>query len=604
VVRSIFGEHHLKGRLADDDSARMTMLLPVHRNDGLMYAYTAAIGGYYENSFVGVGAGTPMYRLDNRKALVNVTAINTVIPEGRIVAPDESIVGLMEPELNLIGTIREASDDRAYEIVKNILDDLVDDPVIDEGIKGQGRFTSVAIALLFNPQKADKILARLTNRERLASTCSYKLNSDVEYRTAIQIKMMQLEPILRAQIQLATKDRILPATEVGPSIKRGMLMIDHDLMRLAKEAKAKGESSFPERWEKEETWKHLSEWDNVFEKFTEHKDEVTVWLNARNLGIMKYSFNILNYSRAMAPTMRGVVDRYIITKIYNLAVWWGVVHIYVQGPRVLFEHIEAAFKAGARKYYERPDFRNQYDAHFDVTFVEDPQKHPALKDTARIIDFTDTGKRGVERIVVFGRVVAEKAGRIVVNSAKKILNKYMRVKHHPRIILVKDEATIEFGQAIGAAYFAARNSLMIVEKIKESLKENTLENDLQDSVKKEASKDILKSIIQKLLLNKLENPAKGYLENLERGIKDYEAKGEVEKAELDKFIKRAFGFLKWAVSEAITHKDESVEIKGDVLKKGAWVASDWGASDDKMVLLQDDKMIYNKKNSWRPEIFT
>ncbi|MFA6320649.1 MAG: histidine phosphatase family protein [Candidatus Omnitrophota bacterium] len=394
VRDTILEDHELKAKTHASDKGKFTMLLRADRNDGNMNAYTAAIKSDFNNSFIGVNSGWKLRGMNNRKALVGVKAMDTVIPEGREVKPGERITGLMAPEIALTNLIYRSSMDDAYWIIKNLLDENADARIDGDAelklVRGEGRFTSAAVALLLNPEKAGAILGRMTNRERTDFTIEESPNKDAEYSARLSEKISLLAP-LKTRIQLATKGRIAPETEIAPAMERGWAKeIPQDILKLAGllpklETGKKAEDKNP--WE--DKFQPISEWDKAFNAFapedpetearlrSEGKEKVTVYIqlgkkqseSSKDYNYMKFNFWVPEYDRASQnPAVKNTIDLYAATFSYWLGVIFGARGIYIAGPRGLAEHVESKFKGGSKDWYERPDFRIVY-GDFKVEWV-------------------------------------------------------------------------------------------------------------------------------------------------------------------------------------------------------------------------------------------
>ncbi len=378
---SVLSDHQLKAKTHPDDEAAVTMLMPVHRNDGHMQAYTAAVDSDFENSFIGVNSGTSLKRMNNRKMLIGVRAVNTIIPEGRDIEPGKKIEGLMKYEVELAEEIRTLSDEDAFSCIERLLDG-----------NDEGRFTSVAVALLLNPQKSAYVMSRLHNRESIGSRIVESANKDAEYRDLLQQKMEVLRPIIQDKIQLSTKHKKTPDTEAASIIKRGMLKdIEEEVLRLA-ETMDKGKVDKTGRSNKnpwEDEFIPLNEWDKVFKAFPEKgevdgkerderlkaegREKVTIYFEVGKDRdrVFQHSFWVPDYRRvSQSELIKSAIDKYAITFAYWLSTMYGASRISILGPRVLAEEIEKNFKAGARNKYERPDFRIIYD-NFEVRYLND-----------------------------------------------------------------------------------------------------------------------------------------------------------------------------------------------------------------------------------------
>ncbi|MDD5774375.1 MAG: ARMT1-like domain-containing protein, partial [Candidatus Omnitrophica bacterium] len=151
VHNSTLVDHQLK-----DDT--LVLLLPIF-NHKFIDAYTSVIDSSIENSVVFPGAGITLRVEGGRTALVNVHLDHTVIPEGREVAYNARISGLMQQEKDLIERLESASTgSQVVAIAKELLEQS-NDP---------GRFTSLAIGLLGTPKAIAAILASLSKEDKEA----------------------------------------------------------------------------------------------------------------------------------------------------------------------------------------------------------------------------------------------------------------------------------------------------------------------------------------------------------------------------------------------------------------------------------------------------
>ncbi|MCX5666744.1 MAG: phosphotransferase [Candidatus Omnitrophica bacterium] len=400
---TVFSDHSLKARTHPGDSEKFTMLLQAHRNDGNMYAYTAAIGSTFDNSYIGVNSGHALRGMSNRRAYINVRAIDTIIPEGRNVPPGSVITGIMKEEMDLAALIMDSSDNEAYDLIVELLGDT----------ENEGRFTSAAVALhLVGEGKTRAIMGRLTSRERvIKGTIAEHINKDAEYLETLTERMQVLEPILRTKAQLATKLAIAPETELKEYAERGRLdNISPAILRLAKKipsekrGKVKAEKGNP--WQ--EKFEPISEWDKAFHAFVDNDkkevaklkkleedrvlDRVTIYVEIGKKPepgkvseeVRAFSFWVPNYEKAaLSPEIKQVIDRYAVTFVYWLAVMFGSHMMHVAGPKRLAEAVEKTFKTNVPeadgKKFLRPEYRAIY-GEFEIRHVLSENEETALKD--------------------------------------------------------------------------------------------------------------------------------------------------------------------------------------------------------------------------------
>jgi hypothetical protein len=188
VGSSVLVDHRTKDARMEDK----VLLLPVY-NHKLTDTFTSILGdSKIENSVVFPGSGIPLRVEGGRTALVNVTLKNTVVPEGRRIAVNTAVDGLMNEERELITRLYHSSEEEGVVFIKRLLSDK----------ENKGRFTSVAAAVLALPDKRE-LLDKIGPKER----------KEVDARIGI------IEPVLGRYLNMLFSGQMVLDRFSGRSVK-------------------------------------------------------------------------------------------------------------------------------------------------------------------------------------------------------------------------------------------------------------------------------------------------------------------------------------------------------------------------------------------------